>query len=144
MTLMSQFAARLLFLPIWMVALAILVNGYVDSGDGFSAGVIAALAISLHYVTFGVAATERLWVVRNVNNLAAVGLLIAASVAFVPVLFGKPIMTHWPPADQSAIHIGTLEVISAFAFDIGVFLLVLGFCVGVIDLLAHVSARRSE
>ncbi|CAN5608013.1 hypothetical protein BH23CHL5_BH23CHL5_06800 [soil metagenome] len=143
MTLMSQFAARLLFLPIWMVALAILVKGYVDSGDGFSAGVIAALAISLHYVTFGVAATERLWVVRNVSNLAAVGLLIAASVAFVPVLIGKPIMTHWPPANQSAIHIGTLEVISAFAFDIGVFLLVLGFCVGVIDLLAHVSSRRS-
>ncbi len=41
---MARQAARLLLLPSWMIAFAILIKGYSDSGDGFSAGVIAAWA----------------------------------------------------------------------------------------------------
>ena len=48
---MARQAARLLLLPTWMIAFAILVKGYSDSGDCFSAGVMAALGVIMQYVT---------------------------------------------------------------------------------------------
>jgi hypothetical protein len=39
------------------------------------------------------------------------------------------------------VHIGSLELISAVAFDVGVFLLVLGAAVTIIDVLAASSAE---
>ena len=51
-TVLDVVAPRLLG-PAVMVAAAIIVKGYTDVGDGFSAGVIVALAISLRYITFG-------------------------------------------------------------------------------------------
>ena len=41
----TRFAARVLFLPVWMVSFAVLLKGYADIGDGFSAGVIASLGV---------------------------------------------------------------------------------------------------
>jgi multisubunit Na+/H+ antiporter MnhB subunit len=142
MSIMTQLAARILLLPVWIIALAILVKGYFDTGDGFSAGVVAALGVLIHYLAFGSAVNQQLWAVRHVRTMAAAGLLIAATVVFVPLLFGDPLMKHWPPTDQKATHLGTLELITAFAFDIGVFLLVLAFCIGVIDLIANAAPRR--
>src|SRR3712207_5601760 len=39
--------ARLLYLPTLLVAAAILVKGFVETGDGFSAGVVGALGVLL-------------------------------------------------------------------------------------------------
>lgn len=139
---MARQAARLLLLPTWMVAFAILIKGYSDSGDGFSAGVIAALGVIMQYVTYGTAIAEKLRPVRYARQIALAGLLIALSVTFVPVLRGQPIMTHYPGPDHHAMHLGSLELTTPFLFDIGVFLLVMGVCVGVFDLLAHATRRQ--
>lgn len=138
---MARQAARLLLLPTWMIAFAVLVKGYTDTGDGFSAGVIAALGVIMQYVTYGTSVAEKLRPVRYARQIALAGLLLALSTAFVPVLRGQQIMTHYPGPDAKAAHLGTLELTSPFVFDIGVFLLVLGFCIGVFDLLAHVTRR---
>ena len=67
---MARQAARLLLLPTWMIAFAILVKGYSDSGDGFSAGVIAALGVIMQYVTYGTAIAEKLRPVRYARQIA--------------------------------------------------------------------------
>ena len=85
---------------------------------------------------------ERLRPVRYARQIALAGLLVALSTAFVPVLFGNPIMTHYPGPDRHATHIGSLELTTPFLFDVGVFLLVMGVCVGVFDLLAHATRRE--
>jgi multisubunit Na+/H+ antiporter MnhB subunit len=139
---MARQAARLLLLPSWMIAFAILIKGYSDSGDGFSAGVIAALGVIMQYVSYGTTIAERLRPVRYARQIALAGLLVALSVAFVPVLLGNPIMTHYPGPDRHATHLGTLELTTPFLFDVGVFLLVMGVCVGVFDLLAHATRRE--
>ncbi len=139
---MSRQAARLLLLPTWMIAFAILIKGYTDSGDGFSAGVIAALGIIMQYVTYGTETAEKLRPVRYARQIAMAGLLIALSTAFIPVLRGQPIMTHYPGPDNPAAHIGSLELTTPFLFDIGVFLLVMGVCIGIFDLLAHATRRE--
>ena len=144
MSIMAQFAAKVLLMPLWMVAFAMLVKGYVDTGDGFSAGVVAALAVLMQYVVFGVRKAESFWVVRNARRLAAGGLLIAVGVAFLPVALGDPIMTHYPRPDDDVVHLGSLELLTAMLFDVGVFLLVIGFCTAAIDLIAHSTSRRTS
>ncbi len=139
---MARQAARLLLLPSWMIAFAILIKGYSDSGDGFSAGVIAALGVIMQYVAYGTTIAEKLRPVRYSRQISMAGLLVALSTAFVPVLRGQPIMTHYPGPQQEAFHLGSLEFTTPFLFDIGVFLLVMGVCIGIFDLLAHATRRE--
>lgn len=137
-TILTQTVARLLFLPAMMVALATLIKGYADTGDGFTAGVIAALAVLIQVVAFGVREMEQRLPLRAGPAVAFTGLVLALVVAFAPVVVGRPIMTHAPAPGATVIHLGTLEIISAVAFDVGVFLLVLGFAVSTIGLIAHI------
>ena len=69
--------------PAVMVAAALIVKGYTDVGDGFSAGVIVALAIALRYLTLGPERAERsLPILRYAPAISAVGLLVALGVGF--------------------------------------------------------------
>lgn len=142
MTVMTRVFVRLLLLPSWMIAFAILIKGYGDTGDGFSAGVVAALGVLLQYLVFGVETMDRMAVVRNARWCAATGLLLALTVTFSPLLWGDTILTHSPGVGDSPIHLGSVELITAFAFDIGIFLLVLGFCIGAIDMIARATPRK--
>jgi hypothetical protein len=70
------------------------------------------------------------------------GLALALACTFVPVLRGLPPLTHWPPADAKVVHFGTLEILTAVAFDVGVFLLVVGFTVTALALVGRAEARE--
>ncbi|MBA2754070.1 MAG: MnhB domain-containing protein [Chloroflexia bacterium] len=140
-TVLTQTVARLLLVPIFMVALAILVKGYADVGDGFSAGVVAALGVLLQDVAFGYRAIGRLTIVRLAPYGALAGALIALGVTFVPVLTGEPLLRHRPGAGEPVAHLGALELITPVLFDIGVFLVVFGFAVGVIGMIARMHPR---
>ena len=142
-TILTQAVARLLFLPILMVAVATLVKGYADTGDGFTAGVIASLAVLLQFLAFGEREVDRLLPIRLAPRAAFVGLAIALAVTFLPVVWGKPLLTHAPAPGAEVVHVGSLELITAVAFDVGVFLLVLGFAVSTIGLVARVGQRRA-
>jgi multicomponent Na+:H+ antiporter subunit B len=123
--------------PAVMVAAAIIVKGYGDVGDGFSAGVIVALAIALRYIAFGPDRAERsLPILRHAPAVAVSGILIALAVGFLPVAFGDPPFTHRPAPGADVVKIGTLELISAVAFDLGVFLLV---CAGLVTVIHHLA-----
>ncbi len=142
-SVMTQMVSRLLLLPTLVAAAAVLVKGYVDTGDGFNAGVIAALGVLLQYVAFGYREAERLLPIRYAPIGGVVGgLLIALAVAFLPVASGQPILTHSPPPGAKVIHLGTLEILSAVVFDVGVFLLVFGFITGAMRMIARVADRR--
>ena len=144
MSVLTRAIARLLLPATIMVALAVLIKGYADTGDGFSAGLIASLGVLVQYVAFGPALPGQMAIVRHANSLSRIGLLLALTVAFLPVLFGKPELTHWPGPGESVRHLGALEFITPVLFDIGVFMLVIGFVVGVIDLIAQTIERQSS
>ncbi len=141
-TVLTRAVVRLLVAPTFAVALAILVKGYADVGDGFAAGVVAALGVLLVYAAFGVRETHRVLPVRHAATVALAGLLVALAVAFAPALWGDPPFTHYPPPEADVVHVGTLELLTAVVFDLGVFLLVLGAVVGAIDAAAR-AARRA-
>jgi len=143
-SVMTRSVARILYLPMYLVAAAILIKGYVDIGDGFSAGVIAALGIILQGVAFGADEFDRLPFVRYAPLGTLAGLFLALAVAFGPVLAGRPIFLHSPVAGEHASHFGSLEFITPVLFDVGVFLVVLGFCVGSVSAVARETARRER
>jgi multisubunit Na+/H+ antiporter MnhB subunit len=136
---LTRMVARLLLLPTLMISAALLVGGYVQPGDGFSAGVVAALALLLQYLAFGRECVERLLPVRWMGMLTFVGLLLALLVAAVPLFLGDEPLTHYPHPGGKVIYLGTLELITAVAFDVGIFLLVLGFAAGAVQLVAGAS-----
>ena len=137
MTSVVRGVARLLLAPSGVVAAAFIVKGYSDVGDGFSAGVIVALAVALQYIALGTPQAEAaLPFLRFAPALGVSGLLLALAVGFFPLMYGAAPFTHWPPPGEHPITIGTLELTSAVVFDIGVFLLVVGVLVVLVHQLA--------
>jgi multicomponent Na+:H+ antiporter subunit B len=142
-TTMTQAVARALLPISVMVGVAILVKGYSDTGDGFSAGVILSLGAVTQVACFGIGIVERIPLLRYAPFAAYLGIVLALGIAFGPLFFGEPLFTHWPPAGDSPIHFGTLEIITAVGFDICVCLLVFGFVVGTMTLLARTASVAS-
>lgn len=137
MTVLTEAIARLLLAPSLMVAAAILVKGYADVGDGFSAAVVVALAVACQYLALGAArAEEELPLLRHAPQVAIAGLLIALASGFFPLLFGRPIFSHEPAPGDRVIHVGRLELMTPVLFDLGVFLLVAGALIALIHHLA--------
>jgi multisubunit Na+/H+ antiporter MnhB subunit len=143
-SVMTRSAARILLMPLFMVAFAVLIKGYVDIGDGFSAGVIASLALIIQGVALGASEFDRLPLARVAPLLTFAGLFVALLTAFVPVLMGDPIFLHRPVAGHHAAHFGSVELITPVLFDIGVFLVVIGCCVGTIGAVARETVRRER
>ena len=141
---LSKMMARLLLLPTFIIAFGVMFKGYADVGDGFSAGVIASLGVAMQLVVFGPVELQRLWVVHAAPRGVFLGLLIALLTAFVPAIRGQALFTHEPLAGEKAIHFGTLELITAVAFDVGVFLIVFGFGVGTIASIFRAQERMSR
>lgn len=142
-TTVTQAVARALLPISVMVGVAMLIKGYTDTGDGFSAGVILALGAVTQVACFGIGVVDRIPILRYAPVAAYVGIILALGIAFVPLAFGDPLFTHWPPAGNSPAHFGTLEIITAVGFDISVCLLVFGFVVGTMTLLARTASVAS-
>ena len=141
---MTRVISKLLLLPTLVAAVAILVKGYTEPGDGFSAGVVAGLGVLLQYLAFGRERAEKLPVVRSAGVVAFAGLLISLSVTLFPLLLGDPLLTHYPPPEGHVLIFGTLEILTAVLFDVGVFLLVFGFSVVTMSLFAHAISDEEE
>ena len=134
-------APRLLPIAV-VVAVALIVKGYTDVGEGFGAGVIVALAVGLRYVVLGLERADRsMPFVRRADVVAASGLLIALGCGFVGVPFGEPPFTHHPLPGEPVLKVGTLELSTAVGFDVGIFLLVVGI---VVLLIRELSRLVSE
>jgi multisubunit Na+/H+ antiporter MnhB subunit len=143
-TILTRTVSRALLTPVLAVAAAILVKGYADVGDGFAAAAVAALGVLLQYVGCSREEAERLLIVRRATQIAFGGLSLALAVALVPWLAGGAILEHSPRPGSEPVYLGTLELITAFAFDIGIFGLVLGAAVAIIDAIARERATLDE
>lgn len=137
MSLVLRVLAPRVLGPAVMVAAALIVKGYTDVGDGFSAGVIVALAVAVRYTTLGSRRTEEtLALFRHAPKVAVAGLLVALAAGFFGVALGDPPFTHVPGPGDDVVKIGTLELTTPVAFDLGVFMLVSGALVTMVHHLA--------
>jgi multicomponent K+:H+ antiporter subunit A len=115
---------RLLLPLALLVSIFILLRGHNQPGGGFIAGLITAVALIMQYLANGVAWTQSR-MPANMHPLIATGLLLATLTGLGSWLVGHAFLTSsftyldWP-------LLGKFELASAMAFDIGVYLVVIG------------------
>ena len=94
------------------------------------------MALGLQIVTGEPSEVQRQPLIRHAGAIALGGLAVALAIAFAPVLFGDPLLTHAPAPGAEVTKLGSLELTTAVAFDVGVFLLVTGAIAGILGRLA--------
>lgn len=115
---------RIMLPLIIMIAVFIFIRGHNLPGGGFIAGLIASIALILQYLANSVYWTSKRLTV-NMHLTIASGLMIATLTGLAAILLDYPFLTStftylkWPV-------VGKFEVASAIAFDLGVFLVVVG------------------
>jgi multicomponent K+:H+ antiporter subunit A len=130
---------RGMFAVFAVFAIFLLFRGHNLPGGGFAAGIALAIAFILQYMAGGTRWVEERIELRPVR-LMGIGLAIAAATGAGSWLFAHPFLTSHV-AHLEVPLVGELHVPSAFMFDIGVFVLVVGATALFLISLAHQSLR---
>ncbi|MDX2141192.1 MAG: hydrogen gas-evolving membrane-bound hydrogenase subunit E [Chloroflexota bacterium] len=130
---LNRFAARIVLPFGLLVALAHILYAGSAPGDGFTAGVIAGLAIALWYIIFGYEAvkTQLRWLHPPVY--IGVGLVLALGNALLPLLFGREFFAFTFLASLPA----DIKLASTTVFEVGIFLSVFGGISAIMEAITH-------
>jgi multicomponent Na+:H+ antiporter subunit A len=118
-------AARFVFPTLLLVSLLLVTVGHDAPGGGFAGGLVAGSALLLRYLAGGGGEARRALRLRPVPLLAS-GLGLAAIAAASSWAEGRPLLTH-AELDLRAGALGELHLPLSLGFELGVYLVVLGF-----------------
>lgn len=140
--LVLQVLSRMLLPLALAVSVFVFLRGHNAPGGGFIAGLITAIALILQYLASGAEwARHRMGVGQR--RIIALGLTTAVATGLASLLFGAPFLTstfgHW-----KLPVIGELELASAMAFDLGVYLTVIGSVMLILARLGRVSGPQQQ
>jgi multicomponent Na+:H+ antiporter subunit A len=124
-------SAQIVFYAVLMGSLWLLFAGHNQPGGGFVGGLLAGAAIALRYTAGGMREVRTMSRFRPWTVLGA-GLLVAGVTATLPLLFGDPVLSV-ASATWTLPLAGAVKVSSALAFDIGVYLTVVGMVLMVFE-----------
>lgn len=116
-------------------------KGHQTPGGGFVAGLVASVALIVLRMCEGGENLGRMLPVKE-HSLIGWGLLVVVGTGIVAMCFGLPFLTsahgaiNLPTAPGTDIH-PHFELASAMSFDLGVFLVVIGVVVGMINALSQ-------
>jgi multicomponent K+:H+ antiporter subunit A len=122
-----------------IIAVYFFMRGHNLPGGGFVAGLIFATAIIVQYMIAGTDWVESRLRLRP-HRWIAWGLATACGTGLGAWLFGYPFLTSHT-AHVSLPLLGEIHLPSAFVFDLGVFLVVVGTTMLILVALAHQSLR---
>ena len=123
-SLILDVVVRAEFHALLVVALFLLFVGHNSPGGGFSGGLVAGSALALRFVSLGPTAVRRTIRVAP-TTILAVGLLFSLGTTIIPLLTGNDLLDHGA-IDLHAPLLGEAHMTTAFTFDLGVFLVVVG------------------
>ncbi len=120
-----------IFYAVLLASVYLLAAGHNHPGGGFVGGLVAGAGVAVRYVTGGIDEVRSLARLRPWTILGA-GLLIAAVTAAVPILLGdQPLdAAKW---EFDVPVFGHLAISSVLAFDVGVYLVVVGLVLMVFE-----------
>ncbi|WBU52732.1 monovalent cation/H+ antiporter subunit A [Paracoccus sp. SCSIO 75233] len=135
-------ATRLILPMSLTVGLFIFLRGHNQPGGGFVAGLIVAISLLMQYMASGFAwAQERQRV--PFHAMIGAGVVVAAATGMGAWLFGVPFLT----SNYTYVKLPFLEefeLATAMAFDLGVFLCVLGAVMLALNSLSRIARRAGE
>jgi multisubunit Na+/H+ antiporter MnhB subunit len=120
-----------IYLAVLLASVYLLVAGHNHPGGGFVGGLVAGAGVTVRYITGGIDEVRRLARLRPWTILG-IGLLLASLTATLPVLFGEE------PLDAAKWELdvplfGDLGISTVLAFDLGVYLVVVGLVLMVFE-----------
>jgi multicomponent K+:H+ antiporter subunit A len=140
--LMMVVATRVMMPISLLVGAYIFLRGHNEPGGGFIAGLIVAIALLMQYMASGFAwAQERMRI--PYHSFIGMGVVIAGITGIGAWFAGRPFLTSWygyfeiPPIEE-------FELASAMAFDLGVFLTVVGAVMLALYSLSRIARRTGE
>ena len=144
--LMLRVAARMLLPLALVVTLYIFMRGHNQSGGGFIAGLITAVALVLQYMAMGQSRAEALLRADGGSRFVrwiGIGLGIAGLTGIGAFVLGQPFLTsaHGYP---SVPLLGALPLASAALFDLGVYITVVGATLLTLSTLGTVSRETGK
>jgi multicomponent K+:H+ antiporter subunit A len=139
--LMLALGTRILLPFAVLVAIFLFLRGHNQPGGGFIAGLVLAIALILQYLAHGRRWTDAR-MSADFSPWIGVGLLTAGLTGVASWLFGSPFLTSTYDYPQVPL-IGAVPLASASAFDLGVFLTVVGATVVMLTTLGRVRDRAA-
>ncbi|MDX1689954.1 MAG: MnhB domain-containing protein [Acidimicrobiia bacterium] len=113
-----------------VLSLYLLFAGHNAPGGGFVGGLVGSVAFVLVYAARGGGAMRRAARFRPTTYLGA-GIVVAGVTGTIPMLVGEAFLTGAKTTLDLPL-IGTVQPTSALAFDIGVYLVVVGLVLAVL------------
>ncbi|MGV0793979.1 Na+/H+ antiporter subunit A [Mycolicibacterium sp. XJ1819] len=135
-SLILEIATRMIFPLIMVLSAYFFFAGHNAPGGGFSGGLIAGLALVLRYLAGGryeLGETLPL----DAGKVMGTGLCLSAGTAVGSLLLGAPALSS-ALIEIDLPVIGTVKLVTALFFDLGVYLIVVGL---VLDVLRSLGAR---
>jgi len=140
--LMMVVATRAMLPMAVMVGLYIFLRGHNQPGGGFVAGLVISIALMMQYMASGFAWAQLRQRIEY-HSMIGWGVIIAGLTGVGAWLAGKPFLTsaygylHFPPIEE-------FEWATAMAFDLGVFLAVLGAVMLMLYSLSRIARFAGE
>ena len=131
-SLIQRTAGRPFEVILLVLSVLLLLRGHNEPGGGFIGGLTAAGAFALHGLTHGAASARRLLRISP-RSLAAWGLALAVGSGFVGLALGRSYLEGvW-----FGTVVGVGKVGTVLLFDVGVYLVVVGTVLTVLECLAE-------
>lgn len=128
---MLQTATKLVFFIIFLFSIHIFFVGHYTPGGGFVGGLLTTGAIVLLLLAFDLKTVQKA-LPFNFTILSAIGLLLAFGTAAASIFFNVPFFTH-AYDDFTLPLFGVTSLHTAMIFDAGVYLVVVGSTVTMIQ-----------
>ena len=138
-SLMLEVATRVIFHAIIVWSLYLLLAGHNHPGGGFAAGLVAGLALLLRYLAGGRAELGAALPVVP-GWLLGTGLFLSAGTGLLSMLVGGHVLQTWV-FDLHLGPIGDLHLVTSTAFDVGVYLVVVGLLLDIFSSLGSALDR---
>ncbi|MGM9929212.1 MAG: Na(+)/H(+) antiporter subunit B [Bacillus sp. (in: firmicutes)] len=126
-----QTATKVVAFVIILFSIRLFFSGHYYAGGGFVGGLMTSAAIVLMMIAFDMKTVKKLLPI-NYRILIAVGLLTSISTGLIGVFMGDPFLTHYyghfhlPIIGETSLHTATL-------FDLGVYFVVIGVTLTIIQ-----------
>ncbi len=126
-----QFTAKIVFFIIFFFSIHIFLAGHYTPGGGFVGGLLTSSALVLLVLAYDINTVRHILPI-NYTYLTAIGLLLALATAAYPMFVGKPFFTLTNAIIISPL-LGKQSLHTAMLFDSGVYLVVVGVTMTIIQ-----------
>ncbi|MDQ4075868.1 MAG: hypothetical protein M3220_06425 [Chloroflexota bacterium] len=138
MTPLTRFVATITLPIALIISMTHLVGAEEGPGDGFTAGIISSLGLTLEYLAFGYEEARQKLRGVHFEYLLALGFAVTLLASVIPIFAGQPLLSIRELAFEIPL-VGEVKLTRATLFDVGVYFVVLGGAMTAIEQLRAVE-----